>query len=125
MKTNCELNKRAASAGLLTAVVALASVLSARGGDPGSCSAAKPYPMTTCVVDGKKLSKGESAYVTSSQGQEVKLCGEKCLPKFEKRSAKYLKKLDRAAARAARMDAKSGVAAASESQPGDLGWPGW
>jgi len=124
MKKISSTNKWAGRAGIVLAVVILASVISARG-EPNESSILKPYPMAKCVVDGKKLSKFGSPYAVSWQSQEVKLCCEKCLPEFQKHSARYISKINRAEKRAARVKAAPSVAPASDNQPGGLAWSGW
>ena len=124
MKKISSTNKWAGRAGLALAVVIVASVISVRG-DPSEFSTLKPYAMKKCVVDGNKLSKYGSPYATSWQGQDVKLCCGKCLPEFQKHSARYLTKINRAEERAARVDAPPSVAPALDSQPGGLAWSGW
>jgi len=61
---------------------------------------AKPYPLDTCAVSGEKLggSMGEP-YVFVYEGQEVKLCCKSCLKDFNKEPAKFVKKIDEAAAK--------------------------
>jgi hypothetical protein len=54
-------------------------------------SAAKPYPLKTCMVTDEDLDK--DAYVFVYQGQEIKLCCKPCREDFDKEPAKYLKKL--------------------------------
>jgi len=116
MREASKSSKRAGQVGLLTAVAVLAGVTLARG-DLTAAAALKPYPMKKCVVDGKKLGKCGAPRVIAWQGQEVKLCGEKCVPKFEQDSAKYLKKINRAEARAARLAAQ-GTDTAARDQAG-------
>jgi hypothetical protein len=64
------------------------------------------YPLTTCVVSGEDLGgdMGDAVdYTYKQDGQPdrlVRLCCEKCVPKFEKDPAKYLKLIDDAAAAA-------------------------
>lgn len=60
-------------------------------------SAAAPssgYPLTTCVVSGEKLGSMGEPVVIHTQGREVRLCCEHCLPKFEKSPGEFLRKLD-------------------------------
>ncbi len=62
-------------------------------------AAAKPYPLTTCVVSGEALdSMGETYVHTHKEAgkpdREVRLCCKGCLKKFNKNPAKYLEKLD-------------------------------
>ena len=113
MRETSKSSKRAGLVGLLTAVVVLACVTLARG-DPTAAAPLKPYPMKKCVVDSKKLSKCAEPRVIAWQGQEVKLCCEQCVPKFEKDRAKYLKKINRAEARAARLAAQRADTAARD-----------
>ena len=56
------------------------------------------YPLTTCVVSGDKLGEMGKPYVFVYQGQEVKLCCSGCKKDFDKDPAKYLKKIQDAAA---------------------------
>lgn len=71
---------------------------------PGAESTA-PYPMTTCVVSGDKLEAGDMGpiieYVHKEEGKPdrlVRLCCKGCVKDFKKDSAKFLKKIDDAAA---------------------------
>ena len=58
----------------------------------------KPYPLTTCVVSGEKLSADMGdPYVFIHDGQEVKLCCQSCLKDFKKDPAKYLKQIEQTA----------------------------
>lgn len=61
---------------------------------------AKPYPMTTCVVSDEKLGEMGDPYVHQYKGREVKLCCKSCLKEFNAQPAKFIKKLDQAAAKA-------------------------
>jgi len=60
---------------------------------------AKPYPLDTCVVSGEKLGEMGKPYEFTYEGQEIKMCCKHCRKKFDKDPAKYLKKLDEAAAK--------------------------
>ena len=55
--------------------------------------AAKPYPLTTCLVTGEKLGSMGTPVVKVYDGQEVKFCCKSCVKKFEAAKTKYLKKL--------------------------------
>ncbi len=59
---------------------------------------AKPYTLKTCIVTDEALNgdHGEP-YVFVHEGQEIKMCCKSCLKKFNKDSAKYLKKLEKSA----------------------------
>jgi len=58
----------------------------------------KPYPLTTCVVSGEKLSADMGdPFVFIHDGQEVKLCCQSCLKDFKKDPAKYLKQIEQTA----------------------------
>jgi YHS domain-containing protein len=60
---------------------------------------AKSYPLDTCVVSGEKLGEMGKGYVFAHDGHVVKLCCKSCLKKFDKDPAKYLKKINEAAAK--------------------------
>src|SRR2546421_13124332 len=60
---------------------------------------AKPYPLTTCVVSGEKLGEMGKPYKFTHEGREVQLCCKSCLKDFKKDPAKYVKKIDEAAAK--------------------------
>lgn len=55
-------------------------------------SAAKPYPLKTCLVTDEGFDHGKP-YTFIYEGQEIKLCCDGCRPDFDKEPAKYLKKL--------------------------------
>jgi hypothetical protein len=66
-----------------------------------------PYPLTTCVVSGEGLTEmGEPLdFIYKQEGKPdrlVKFCCKQCIGKFKKDPAKYLAKLDAAAAEAAK-----------------------
>ena len=70
---------------------------------PVSDSAKAAYPLTTCVVTGDKLSDMGSPidYIYKQPGKPdrlVRFCCKDCIEEFEKEPAKYLKKIDDAAA---------------------------
>jgi hypothetical protein len=56
-------------------------------------SAAKSYPLETCLVSGEKLGSMGEPHVFVHNGQEIKMCCDKCVPKFNKDPEKYLAKL--------------------------------
>lgn len=56
--------------------------------------AVKPYKLDTCIVSDEKLDAMGKPVVKVYQGQEIKFCCKKCIPKFEKDQATYLKKLE-------------------------------
>ena len=58
----------------------------------------KPDKLTTCPVSGEKLGEMGKPYVFTYQGQEVKLCCSGCKKDFHKEPAKYVKKIQDAAA---------------------------
>lgn len=70
--------------------------------DGTSSAEAKPKPdmQTTCPVSGDKPGKMGKPYVFVYKGQEVKLCCPNCKKDFDKDPAKYLKKIQEAAAKA-------------------------
>jgi hypothetical protein len=60
---------------------------------------AKPYPLKTCIVSGEKLGEMGDPFVFVHDGREIKLCCKNCQKDFNKAPAKYIKKLDEAAAK--------------------------
>jgi len=70
-----------------------------------SAAGVAAYPLTTCVVSGDKLEAGDMGpiieYVHKEEGKPdrlVRLCCKGCVKDFKKDSAKFLKKIDDAAA---------------------------
>ena len=59
--------------------------------------AAKPYPLTTCVVSGEKLDSMGKPYVYDHEGLEVRFCCKNCVKDFKKDPAKYVKMVKDAA----------------------------
>lgn len=55
--------------------------------------AGKSYPLKTCLVSGEELGSMGDPIVITHEGQQIKFCCDKCLPKFEEDPAKYLSKL--------------------------------
>lgn len=62
-----------------------------RAADPAS--AAKPYPLTTCIVSDEKLGEMGKPVMVDYKGQQVAFCCKSCLGDFDKEPAKYLEKL--------------------------------
>ena len=60
----------------------------------------KPYPLQTCVVSGEKLGEMGKPYVYEYKGREIKFCCKSCLKDFNKDTAKYIKKIEEAEAKA-------------------------
>lgn len=58
-------------------------------------SAAKPYPLNTCIVSGNKLGSMGTPVTKVHQGQEVKFCCEPCVDEFNNNPAKYMTQLSR------------------------------
>ncbi len=54
---------------------------------------AKPYPLDTCLVSGEELGSMGDAIVINHEGQEIKFCCDKCVPKFKKDPEKYMAEL--------------------------------
>ena len=78
------------------AVTALAFAVRA---DTSTNAPVKPDKLATCPVSGEKLGGDMGKpYVFVYQGQEVKLCCSGCKKDFDKDPAKYLKKIQDAAA---------------------------
>ena len=82
-------------AGLALTVTTLVSTAKA---DNSTNAPVKPDKLTTCPVSGEKLDSMGNPYVFVYQGQEVKLCCSGCKKDFDKAPAKYLKKIQDAAA---------------------------
>ena len=70
--------------------------------DQKPAAKAKPYPLKVCVVSDEKFG-GDMGdpYVFTHEGREVKLCCKGCLDDFKKDTAKYVKKMEDAEAKAA------------------------
>src|SRR5438093_6234098 len=70
----------------------------AEKGDKSDKSDAKPKPYTlkTCPVSDEKLGDMGDPYVFTHEGREIKLCCKGCLKDFNKDSAKYIKKIEKA-----------------------------
>jgi YHS domain-containing protein len=87
-------------AALTLSVPFLALPLTGRAGDTNSAASTPPKPdkLTTCPVSGEKLGEMGKPYVFVYQGQEVKLCCSGCKTDFDKDPAKYVKKIQDAAA---------------------------
>ena len=56
-------------------------------------AAAKPYPLTKCLVTYEAFEHGKP-YTVVPEGQEIKLCCKDCLADFKKEPSKYLSKLN-------------------------------
>ena len=78
----------------------LALPLAGVADDTNSAASTPPKPdkLTTCPVSGEKLDEMGKPYVFTYQGQEVKLCCSGCKKDFDKDPAKYVKKIQDAAA---------------------------
>jgi hypothetical protein len=95
---------------MLMSAVLLGALLIPLAGNAGDDKPAKDtYPLTTCVVSGEKLGGDMGApyifiykdpNIKNDPGREVRLCCPMCLKDFKKDPAKYLKKIDEAAAKA-------------------------
>lgn len=90
---------------LATTLVAGAAVVAAdKKPAPAAAKPADDYPLKTCVVSDEALgSMGDSVkYVHKEAGKPdrvVRFCCEGCIDDFKKEPAKFLKKLDAAAAK--------------------------
>ncbi len=56
----------------------------------------KPYTLKTCSVSDEKLGEMGDPYVFNYEGREIKLCCKNCKKDFDKDSAKFIKKIDKA-----------------------------
>ena len=124
MKTVRKMNPMTVCAGLVLATMVLATASPVKADEIPSAPL-NPYPLKKCVVDGTKLAKADKPYVMSSNGQEVILCCEKCLPGFQQHSSKYLRKIKHAEENAARPERATVLNPALDDRPGGLAWAGW
>jgi YHS domain-containing protein len=100
--------RRMKNSKLITGIILAAAFavlpLSIRADDANSTGSAdakaKPDILKTCPVSGDKLGEMGDPYVFVYKGQEVKLCCPNCKKDFDKDPAKYLKKIQEAAAKA-------------------------
>ena len=85
------------AAAVMLAVLASGCV----GADQKAVAKGKPYPLKVCVVSDEKFG-GDMGdpYVFTYEGREVKLCCKGCLDDFKKDTAKYVKKMEEAEAKA-------------------------
>ena len=74
--------------------IVLTAAFGAAAGRAEEKPAAKPYPLTTCVVSGEKLGSMGKPFVYDHEGREVRFCCKNCVKDFKKEPAKYLKQLD-------------------------------
>jgi YHS domain-containing protein len=59
-----------------------------------TATAAKPYPLEVCIVSGEELGSMGEAVSIVHEGQTIKFCCDKCVPKFKEDPAKYLSQLE-------------------------------
>jgi len=99
--------KRLAALSLLILALALPA-RPAEKSPEAQAKARAAYPTAVCIVSGEHLEAGNTVeYVHRQEGKPdrlVRLCCHKCENRFKANPAKYLEKLDAAAARAARKD---------------------
>jgi YHS domain-containing protein len=87
--------------GMILTVALAAFAPSSHADGTNAVSSVKPDLLKTCPVSGDKLGADMGKpYVFVYQGQEVKLCCPDCKADFDKNPAKYLKKIQDAAAKA-------------------------
>jgi len=60
--------------------------------------ASQAYPINWCIVSGEKLGEMGAPIEYDYNGRQIKFCCKSCVKPFEKEPAKYLAKLDSAAA---------------------------
>ena len=78
----------------------LAGPLMALAGDQSPPAKLKPYTLKTCVVSGDKLGEMAPPYVFRYKDREIKFCCKDCVKDFQKDPAQYLKKIEKAEAKA-------------------------
>jgi YHS domain-containing protein len=87
-------------AGMILTAALITFTPSSHADGTNTVAAAKPDLMTTCPVSGDKLGGDMGKpYTFIYQGQEVKLCCADCKADFDKDPAKFLKKIQDAAAK--------------------------
>lgn len=57
-------------------------------------TSAKPYPLDICLVSGEELGSMGDPVVIVHEGQTIKFCCDKCVPKFKADPDKYLAQLN-------------------------------
>ena len=72
-------------------------LIPAHAADKSKKPAAKPYPLSKCVVSDEKLGSMGEPFVFTYEGREVKLCCKSCEKDFKKEATKFAKKIDEAA----------------------------
>jgi hypothetical protein len=77
------------------AAIVLGFALVAQAADKAD-KPAKPYTLKTCPVSDEKLGDMGDPYVFTHDGREIKLCCKGCLKDFNKDSAKFVKKIEKA-----------------------------
>lgn len=75
------------------------------------------YPLTTCVVSGEELGEMGAPIIFNHEGREIRFCCKHCRKDFLKEPAKYLKKLDDAAAAKAAATSTNAPAATPPPAP--------
>jgi hypothetical protein len=81
---------------LLTGLTGLAGAASEPA--PSTQPTTRPYPIKTCIVSGETLGEMGKPVVLIYEGRELQFCCKSCVGEFKKDPAKWLKKLDEAAA---------------------------
>ena len=111
-KTNIEREKEMKiKLTVLTLAALLAAGLVVRAEEKAAAAPKDTYLLKTCVVSDEELGGMDDMVkytYKSADGKEreVRFCCKKCIKKFQKDPAPYLKKLDDAEAKAAKADAK-------------------
>ncbi|HTL15832.1 MAG TPA: TRASH domain-containing protein [Patescibacteria group bacterium] len=85
--------------GILSLCV-LAGPFAALAGDAKADAKLKPYTLKTCIVSGDKLGEMGEPYVYKYKDREIKFCCKNCVNDFNKEPAKYVKKIEKAEAKA-------------------------
>jgi hypothetical protein len=88
---------------LILSAFAVTGLLRAADNQPAKAPAKDSYPLNVCVVSGDKLGEmGQPVeYVYKQPGKPdrvIQFCCKDCIKDFEKEPAKYVQKLDEAAA---------------------------
>ena len=83
---------------LMAIALAVTALMFTARADTSTNAPVKPDKLTICPVSGEKLGEMGKPCVFVYQDQEVKLCCSGCKKDFDKDPAKYIKKIQDAAA---------------------------
>ena len=88
-----------------------------------SATQSLPYPIDYCLVSGEKLGSMGDPVKIEHEGREIQFCCGHCIETFQKKPAKYLKKLDKEIIRAQSDDYPLTTCVVSGEKLGEMGKP--